>query len=260
MLAAIVLGCLFFPPFLPKDPSYLDLYHANTAPNAEFLFGTDAMGRDLFSMVWYGGRISLLTGFLSTAISAAAGILLGTASGLAPRWLDGLLMRLTEIFLSIPGLLPAILLQAALGKASVLSLSTVLGLTGWAEIAKAVRTEVRQLRGSAFVTASRCMGGSPFHILRRHLLPNFLPAILFMLVMRFRSAVASESTMSFLGLGLPLELLSWGSLLSLSERSLLSGAWWAAVIPGVFLAATLLCVTELGSGLQTAGQYGPSGL
>lgn len=260
ILAIITLGCLCCELFIPKDPAYMDLFHGSEAPGAEFWFGTDTMGRDIFSMIWYGGRASLLIGFLSTAISTALAILFGAASGLAPRRLDGLLMRLTEIFLSIPSLLLIVLLQSILGKASVASLSLVIGVTSWTSVAKVVRSEVRQLRNSEYVLASRCMGAGFFHILRRHLAPNFFSSILFMVVMNVRSAIAAESTLSFIGLGLPLEVISWGSMLSLSEKALLSGAWWIILIPGAFLVVTLLCVTEIGNWLRGEGDRRASNL
>lgn len=260
LLAAILLGCLFCGLFMPKDPTYMDLSHAAQPPGPEFWFGTDTMGRDIFSMIWYGGRASLLIGFLSAAVSAMLAILFGAFSGLAPKWLDALLMRLVEIFLSIPSLLLIILLQAALGKASVWSLSLVIGVTGWTGIAKVVRSEVRRLRNSEYVLASRTMGGGFFHILRRHLVPNFFSAIMFMVVMNVRSAIAAESTLSFIGIGLPLEVISWGSMLSLSEKALPSGAWWIILIPGVFLAASLLCVTNIGNWLRGTGEQTGSNL
>lgn len=250
LLALLVLGCLVFPLFLSKSPVYMDLSHPNTAPCGAFWFGTDAMGRDIFSMVWHGGRLSLCIGAGAAALSAVFAIVFGAASGCAPGWLDALLMRLTEILLSVPSLLLIVLLQAALGEATVLSLSLVIGATGWTSIAKVVRTQVRQLRASEYILAARTMGGGFFHILWRHLTPNLLPSILFMVVMNIRGAIAAESTLSFMGIGLPLEVITWGSMLSLAENALLPGAWWIIVIPGAFLAGTLLCMTELGNYLQ----------
>ena len=254
VLAGIVLGCLSCGAFVSGDPGYMDLLHSSEAPSKEFWFGTDTMGRDIFAMIWYGGRVSLLIGALSTGISTALAVLFGTVSGLAPKWLDDLLMRLTEIFLSIPSLLLIIFLQAILGKANVWSLSLVIGVTGWTSIAKVVRSEVLRLRNSEYVMASRCMGGGFFHILRRHLAPNFFSSIMFMVVMNVRAAIAAESTLSFMGIGLPLEVISWGSMLSLSEKALLSGAWWIILIPGVFLVVTMLCVTNIGGWLRGEGE------
>lgn len=250
ILGLIVAGCLILPFVIGKDPSYMDLMNANQAPSQQFLFGTDTMGRDIFTMIWSGGRISLFIGCVSTLISTVIAILFGGLSGIAPQWADTLLMRFTEIFLSIPNLLLVILLQAILGKANVLSVSLVIGVTSWASIAKVVRTEVRQIRSSDYVTASRCMGGGFFHVLGRHLTPNFLPAIQFMVVMNVRSAIVAESTLSFMGMGLPLETVSWGSMLSLAEKALLTGSWWMIIVPGGFLVITLMAMTEVGQFLQ----------
>ena len=118
ILSLIVLGCLFCELIMTKDPKYLDLAHCSTAPCREFLFGTDTMGRDIFSMIWYGGRLSLFIGVGSTVISTLLAILFGAVSGLAPKWLDALLMRLTEILLSVPNLLLVIFLQAIIGTPS----------------------------------------------------------------------------------------------------------------------------------------------
>ena len=243
VLAAIILGCLACDLLMTHDPTYLDLAHCSQAPNGTFYFGTDAMGRDLFSGIWYGGRISLTIGVLATLLSTAVATVSGTVSGLAPQWL-------TELFLSVPNLLLIVFLQAILGQANAGSISVTIGLTSWASIAKIVRTEVRQLRHSEYVLAARAMGGGFFHVLMRHLFPNFFSAILFMVVMNLRGAIVAVSTLSFLGLGLPLEAVSWGSMLSLSEKALLSGAWWVILIPGAFLIAVLLCVTNLGNYLR----------
>lgn len=250
LLGLIVCGCLFAEAMMTKDPTYMDLAHPAQAPCGEFLFGTDTLGRDIFSMIWYGGRISLTIGVAATVISTAIAVIFGTVSGLAPQWLDTLLMRLTEILLSIPNLLLIVFLQAILGRPSVWSIALVVGLTSWTSIAKVVRTEVRQLRSSEYVVAARVMGGGFFYILTRHLAPNFFSAILFMVVMNVRSAIVAESTLSFMGIGLPLEIISWGSMLSLAEKAMLTGAWWMLVIPGVFLVATLLCITSLGDALR----------
>lgn len=251
ILSLIVLACLFCELIMTKDPTYLDLAHCSTAPCREFLFGTDTMGRDIFSMIWYGGRLSLFIGVGSTVISTLLAILFGAVSGLAPKWLDALLMRLTEILLSVPNLLLVIFLQAVIGTTSAWSIALVIGLTSWTSIAKVVRTEVQQLRASEYVIAAKCMGGSFFHILRCHLAPNFFSSILFMVVMNVRSAIIAESTLSFMGLGLPIEVVTWDSMLSLAEKALMTDAWWILLIPGAFLVVTLLCITTLGDYLRS---------
>lgn len=247
LLFIIVIGCIFSELIMTKDPTYLDLANYSKAPCKEFLFGTDTLGRDIFSMIWYGGRISLFIGIFSTVISTFIAIVIGSLSGLSPKWLDTVIMRFTEIFLSIPNLLLVVLIQAILGDANVLSISIVVGITSWTSIAKVVRTEVMKLKSAEFVIASKAMGGSFFHILKNHLAPNFFSSIMFMVVMNIRSAIVAESTLSFMGIGLTVEVISWGSMLSLSENALLSGYWWIIIIPGVFLIATLLCITALGN-------------
>lgn len=224
VLALLVLGCLAAPLITPGDPGYLDLLHTSQAPGGEFLFGTDAMGRDLFRCIWHGGRVSLFIGFLSTLISTAIAVVYGAVSGVSSPGVDSAMMRLTEILLSVPELLTVLFLQAIWGVATPVSIAVIIGLTSWYSIAKVVRTEVRQLRGSEYVIASRAMGGRFAHILGQHLAPNFLSSIMFMVVMNVRSAIVAESTLSFLGMGLPIDTVSWGSMLSLSERALMTGS------------------------------------
>ncbi len=250
LMAIIVLCCLAAEVLMTKDPSYLDLENYHVAPNAEFLFGTDTLGRDIFSGIWYGGRISITIGFLATLIATAIAVIYGSVSGIAPVWLDTLMMRFTEIFLSVPGMLIVLFLQAILGEANVITLSIVIGVTSWASIAKIIRTEVRQIRNSEYVVASKCMGGRFFHILGKHLAPSFIASVMFMVVMNVRGAIGSESTLSFMGMGLPLEIISWGSMLSLAEKALLTGSWWSILIPGAFLVTLLMCLTNIGNYLR----------
>lgn len=260
VLSLIVLGCLACDLIMTKDPAYLDLRGYSVPPCREFLFGTDTMGRDIFSMIWYGGRISLLIGFAATAFSTVLAVMIGAVSGCAPEWLDILLMRMTDVLLSVPWLLAVILIQAVLGQANVLSISFALGVTSWMSIAKVVRSEVRRIRNSEYVIASRCMGGSFFHVLWKHLTPNFLSSIMFMVVMNVRNAILAESTLSFIGAGLPVEEITWGSMLSLSENGLLTNAWWIILIPGLFLLVTLLCITSLGNYLRETMGRGENNL
>ena len=260
VLALLVLGCLAAPLIAPGDPGYLDLLHTSQSPGGEFLFGTDAMGRDLFRCIWHGGRVSLFIGFLSTLISTAIAVVYGAVSGVSSPGVDSAMMRLTEILLSVPELLTALFLQAIWGVATPVSIAVIIGLTSWYSIAKVVRTEVRQLRGSEYVIASRAMGGRFAHILGQHLAPNFLSSIMFMVVMNVRSAIVAESTLSFLGMGLPIDTVSWGSMLSLSERALMTGSWWVILIPGAFLVALLLSLTEIGNWLRREGSRRESNL
>ena len=246
ILAVIIIGCIICEIFIPYDPTRMMLDQISQPPSGAHIFGTDTLGRDLFSVVWHGGRISITVGLLATLISTVIAVIYGTAAGLAGKKVDDLLMRFTEILLSIPQILMVIFIQAIWGDATVLSISVVIGITGWMAVAKMVRSEVKQLHNAGFVLAARTMGAGFFYILRKHLMPNFMSAIMFMIVTNIGSAIAMEATLSFMGLGLPTDIISWGSLMSLSQRAMLTGAWWILLIPGVFLVVTLICITDIG--------------
>ena len=250
VLLIIILGCIFCGFFTGDDPYRMELTQINQAPSAEHLFGTDTLGRDIFTLIWYGGRRSLFIGAFATLISTAIAVIYGSISGLAGKTADSIMMRFSEIMLSIPSLLLIIFMQAVIGQRNVIGISIIIGITGWMSIAKMVRTEVRKIRDSEYVLISRMMGGGFMHIMIKHLAPNFISTIMFMVVMNIRSAIVAESTLSFLGIGLPVEIITWGSMLSLSEKALLTGSWWIILIPGVFLVVTLLCVTEIGNFLR----------
>ena len=247
VLLIIILGCIFCGFFTGDDPYRMELTQINQAPSAEHLFGTDTLGRDIFTLIWYGGRRSLFIGAFATLISTAIAVIYGSISGLAGKTVDSIMMRFSEIMLSIPSLLLIIFMQAVIGQRNVVGISIIIGITGWMSVAKMVRTEVRKIRDSEYVLISRMMDGRFMHILIKHLAPNFISTIMFMVVMNIRSAIVAESTLSFLGIGLPVEIITWGSMLSLSEKALLTGSWWIILIPGVFLIVTLLCVTAIGN-------------
>ena len=247
VLLLIILGCVFCGLFTGEDPFRMELTHINAAPDKAHIFGTDTLGRDIWSIIWYGGRRSLFIGAFATLISTGIAVIYGSISGLAGRVVDSVMMRFSEILLSIPSLLLIIFVQAVIGQRNVIGISIIIGITGWMSVAKMVRTEVKRIRDSEYVLISKMMGGNLFHVMRKHLAPNFAGTIMFMVVMNIRSAIVSESTLSFLGIGLPVDIITWGSMLSLSDKALLTGSWWIILIPGVFLVVTLLCVTELGN-------------
>lgn len=246
ILSVILVGCLGAEFIMTHNPGYMYLEHYSTPPNSEFYFGTDTMGRDIFSMIWYGGRISLYIGVLATIISTFIAIIYGTISGTATARIDNAMMRFNEILLSLPNILMIIFVQAMIGKQTPNGIAIVIGVTSWMSISKVVRTEVRQLRNKEYVLASKSMGGGFFHILRKHLMPNLFVAIMFMVIMNIGGAIATESTLSFLGIGLPTDIISWGSMLSLAETALLTKNWWLIVIPGLYLIVTILCITNIG--------------
>ena len=203
---------------------------------------------------------ALLIGLLSAAVITVLGVAYGCLSGIAPARTDALLMRLVELVQSIPVLLVLLLAVSLLGPQNALSIALLIGVTGWFALARIVRGEVRQIRHSEYILASRCMGGSFGWIMRRHLVPNVVSAILFVVISAVSTSIAMESTLSFLGLGLPVDELSWGSMLALADKALLLNTWWVILIPGLFLVTALLCITSLGHHFRRNSVRGPSNL
>lgn len=245
VLIVIILGCIFAKQVDNHDPTGFYLGHINEAPNSVFYFGTDSLGRDIFSMIWYGGRASIAIGLLSAAITTLIGVTYGCVSGMAGAKVDAVLMRIPELINSIPSILLVLLMSSVTGTQNVVKISFVIGISSWCALARIVRSEVRQIRSSDYVIASKCMGGRFLHVMLRHLIPNIVSAIMFVVVSSVSSSISMESTLSFLGLGLPVDVISWGSMLSLANKALLLNTWWVIIIPGVFLVVTLLCITNI---------------
>lgn len=246
-LFLIVMGCIFSKFIINHNPIYMDVYNINVPPNEVFWFGTDSMGRDIYSMIWHGGRISLFIGIFSTLISTFIGIVYGSISATAPKKIDNIMMRFTEIILSIPSILLIVFIESIFKSSNPITISIVIGITSWITIAKVIRAEVRQIRNSEYILYAKIVGGSFFYILIKHLLPNFIASIMFIVVNNIGHAILLESTLSFLGVGLPIEIISWGSMLTLAQEALLSNRWWIIVIPGFFLITTLVCITSVGN-------------
>jgi peptide/nickel transport system permease protein len=246
ILGIVVLACLLAGVLAPYQLNLMDSGAINQPPGAAHLLGTDAMGRDLFTLILYGGRASLYIGLLSGCISTAIGVIYGTISGLVGEGISDLMMRAAELLMSIPSILLVLFLQAIWGQPSATSIAVVIAVTSWMNISKVVRSEVRQIGRSDYILAARTMDADFPYLLVRHLLPNFLSSIMFMVVTNVGQAMLTESTLSFLGLGLPLTTVSWGSLLSMSQDVLLSGCWWMILLPGLVLITTLVCITEIG--------------
>lgn len=260
VLSVIVFCCIFAERVENHDPTAFYLENLSQAPNAEFYFGTDSLGRDIFSMIWFGGRASLEISLLSMAIITAIGVTYGCISGMAGPKTDAVMMRATELVNSIPSILLVLLLTSVMGTQNIVKISFVIGITGWCALARIVRGEVRQIRSSEYVLASQCMGGSFGHTMRWHLIPNFISAIMFVVVSSISSSMSMESTLSFLGLGLPVDVISWGSMLSLANKALLTNEWWVIIFPGLFLVVTLLCITNIAYYFRRETNKRPSNL
>ena len=260
VFAAIALGCVFAPLLANHDPNGFYLQNLNQPPNGEFFFGTDSLGRDIYSMIWYGGRVSIIVGLLGAAITAIIGTVYGSLSGTAGEKADSVLMRITEMSGSIPGILLILVITAVFNSNNVVTLSVVIGITAWFGLARIVRSEVRQIRNSDYVLYARSAGGRFLYIFKTHLVPNFVSAIMFAVVSSVGTAITMESTLSFLGLGLPVDVISWGSMLSLANKALVMNTWWVIIIPGVFLIKTLVCITNMANFYRKETNKTPSNL
>ena len=247
VFSVIALGCLFSNLIINHDPAELFLMNVNEAPNAD-------------SIIWYGGRASIFIGLMSAAVITLIGVFYGCLSGVASGVVDSAMMRAVELLQSVPVLLSLLLILSLMGKPNELTIALVIGVTGWFALSRIVRSEVRQIRNSEYILASRCMGARFPFIMRKHLIPNFVSAIMFVVISSISTSMAMEATLSFLGLGLPVDVLSWGSMLALADRALLLNSWWVILIPGVFLVVTLLSITSIGHYFRKRSNQGPSNL
>jgi peptide/nickel transport system permease protein len=220
-----------------------------TAPSRAHPLGTDDLGRDLWSGVLHGARISLLVGFLAASTSGLIGVLFGSVAGYAGGRVDDALMRITEFFLVIPTFLLALVLVAVL-KPSIWNVIVAIGLLGWPSTARLVRAEVLALKGREFVTAARAIGTGPARILFREVLPNAMPPVIVNTSLGVAAAILTEAGLSFLGLGDP-NLISWGLLLR-NSRDFLQTAWWMPTFPGLAIFLTVLSLNLAGDGLNDA--------
>lgn len=212
-----------------------------------FPLGTDMFGRDILTGIVYGARISLLVGLTAATISTAVGIAVGVVSGYFGGWIDHLLMRLTELFQTMPPLVFVVTIVAIL-QPSIFSIVVAIGFTSWTQTARLIRAETLRMRESEFVQAAFALGLAPIRIVVKHVLLNAVsPAIVTGTILA-GSAILTEAALSFLGLGDP-NVMSWGSMIG-AGRQVLRTAWYIAAIPGVAIVLTVLAITALGSGLN----------
>jgi peptide/nickel transport system permease protein len=270
VIAFICIFCAVFAPWVaphnPFDLATLELSNARLPPawspdgSSKFLLGTDDQGRDILSALMYGARISLAVGLASVLLSVIIGVSFGLLAGFLGGWVDGLLMRLCDVMLSFPPILIALLI-AGVGRAlfpnahetlafGVLIISIT--LTGWVQYARTVRGSTLVERNKEYVQAARVTGVAPLRIMRSHVLPNVMGPVLVLATIQVATAIITEATLSFLGVGAPPTSPSLGTLIRVGNDYLFSGEWWITIFPGAMLVLIALSVNLLGDWLRDA--------
>ena len=230
--------------WIPIDPDKLDVLHSLAAPSLQHPFGTDDVGRDYFIRVLYGGRVSLLIGFLAMVMSMSIGVALGLISGYFGGIIDAVLMRLVDVISSIPWIIMVMVIGMLFGR-GFLSLVLVIGLLSWMEIARLIRSEVLSLKGREYVQYARFLGVPAWKILLSHIFPSILPTTITAATASVASSIMVESALSFLGRGISAPRSSWGSLLQNAQK-FLQKAPYMAVLPGILIILTVLSFNKLG--------------
>lgn len=239
---------VFAPAIAPYDHNAIDVSSILLPPSARHLCGTDALGRDVFSRMLYGARISLVVGFVAVGISTLIGVLIGAIAGYYGRWVDALFMRCVDTMLCIPDIFLILTVIAFVGE-SIINIMVVIGLTSWMGVARLVRAEFLSLKEREFVLAARAAGAGDARIIFLHILPNALGPVFVSAVLGVASAVLLESALSFLGLGVQPPDPSWGNIL-MEGKDNMETAWWLSVFPGIAILITVLGYNLLGEGLQ----------
>jgi peptide/nickel transport system permease protein len=220
-------------------------------PSALHWLGTDRNTRDEYARLIVGARVSLTVGFTAVLIIMSVGTALGALAGFFGGWIDMIIMRFTDILLSIPQIL-LLISAAALFKESLKTTVIVIGLTSWPGAARLVRGQFLSLRNQEFVTAARAIGATPLQIIRRHLFPNTLAVIIVEATLWLSYAILLEAALSYLGLGVQIPTPSWGNMLQQGQTELLNGAWWLTLFPGLAIFITVLAFNLMGDGLRDA--------
>ena len=270
LIALVCVVCAVFAgwvsPHNPFDLATLELGDARLPPawsadgSSKYLLGTDDQGRDILSAVIYGARISLVVGLVSVMLSVVVGVVFGLLAGFLGGWLDSFLMRVCDVMLSFPPILVALLI-AGVGRAlfpgaheslafGVLIIS--ISLTGWVQYARTVRGSTLVERNKEYVQAARVTGVAPLRIMLRHVLPNVMGPVMVLATIQVATAIITEATLSFLGVGVPPTSPSLGTLISIGNQYLFSGEWWITVFPGLMLVLIALSVNLLGDWLRDA--------
>ncbi|HEV8303600.1 MAG TPA: ABC transporter permease [Gemmatimonadales bacterium] len=250
IVAVLAIAAVAAPWLAPGDPFRGDLAASLVTPSRAFLLGSDAQGRDVLSRVLYGARLSLAVGLISQGIALALGVTLGLVAGYYGRWVDGLVMRAADVTLAFPSLLLLIAIAAAV-KPSLPVVFVVIGLVGWAGMARLVRGQVLVVRGLEYVQAVRALGASDLRIIAHHLLPNVVAPVIVAATLGIGGAIMAEAALSFIGLGAQPPTPSWGAMVA-EGRDLLRVAPWVSLVPGLAIGVAVLGLNLLGDGLRDA--------
>jgi peptide/nickel transport system permease protein len=250
VIGFISIMAILAPLIAPFDPDAINVKHILLSPSSTHLMGTDGLGRDVYSRMLFGARISLLVGIVAVGIATIIGIVLGAIAGFYRGWVDTIIMRLVDIMLSIPTFF-LILAVIAFLTPSIWNIMIVIGLTSWMGVTRLVRAEFLSLRNREFVLASQTLGAKDSRLIFKQLLPNSLTPIIVSSVLGIASAVLVESGLSFLGLGVQAPQASWGNILT-DGKEYIEFAWWLSLFPGLAILITVMGYNLLGEGLRDA--------
>jgi peptide/nickel transport system permease protein len=248
ILGVLGLAATLAPAVSPYDPAAIDQQALLEPPSARHLLGTDSLGRDLFSRMVYGARISLSVGLIAVGIATLCGVTLGALAGFYGGWIDAVIMRLADIMLCFPTFF-LILAVVAIVEPSIFNIMAVIGFTGWMGTSRLVRAEILSLREREFIQAAHCLGLPHSRIILRHLIPNALEPVLVNATLGVAGAILTESALSFLGLGVQPPVPSWGNML-IEAKSTLGVAWWIAVFPGLAILSAIIGFNCIAEGLR----------
>jgi peptide/nickel transport system permease protein len=255
VLAVVVTSALAAPLLAPHDPRAGTVAESKRPPFwmagglPTFPLGTDELGRDILSRVLYGSRISLVVGLTAVLLAGTIGVSIGLVAGFYRGRVDDLLMRLTDIQLAVPFIVFAIAILAVLGP-GLRNLIFTLGVTGWVTYARVVRGQVLSLREKEFVEAARALGASDRRLMVRHILPNTMASIIVIASFAVATTILAEAALSFLGLGVPPQVPTWGGMVAAGRDQIITGNWWIYVFPGAAIMLTVLAINAVGDWLR----------
>jgi peptide/nickel transport system permease protein len=247
-LLLVTLSAVFADFVAPYDPNQQDLANMISGPTWAHPMGTDSLGRDVLSRMLYGGRISLLVGVVSVVVAMFIGVLLGIVSAMVGGKVDDVIMRLTDLSLTLPGVLIALAVAATVGP-SLINVILIISLLYWAQFARMARGEALSIRERDYVQAAYAIGCSPLRILRLHIFPNLVNTMIVLATLEVAAAILLESTLSFLGVGVPPPTPTWGIMVA-DGRQYVELAWWTVTFPGLAIMLTVLAVNLLGDTLR----------